>query len=66
MSDQADQPVRPAATVIIARDAQPQFEIFMLRRTNQAVFAGGMYVFPGGRVDDFDHSDEFAGQIRSL
>ncbi|MCB1646412.1 MAG: NUDIX hydrolase [Pseudomonadales bacterium] len=50
-----DTPIRPAATVIIVRDAQPQYEIFMLRRTNQAAFAGGMYVFPGGRVDDHDH-----------
>ncbi|MDG1205671.1 MAG: hypothetical protein P8N51_09895, partial [Pseudomonadales bacterium] len=51
------QQVRPAATVIIVRDAKPQFEIFMLRRTNQAAFAGGMYVFPGGRVDDHDHAE---------
>jgi len=51
-----DQPIRPAATVIVVRDAQPQYEIFMLRRTSQAAFAGGMYVFPGGRVDDHDHA----------
>ena len=31
------------------------FEILMLRRTAQAAFAGGMYVFPGGRVDGDDH-----------
>ncbi|MEJ6514976.1 MAG: hypothetical protein QNL97_02190 [Pseudomonadales bacterium] len=53
------QQVRPAATVIIVRDAKPQFEIFMLRRTNQAAFAGGMYVFPGGRVDDHDHAEDY-------
>jgi len=53
------QPIRPAATVIIARavSGKPDagFEIFMLRRTSQAAFAGGMYVFPGGRVDPDDH-----------
>ncbi|MGE0625517.1 MAG: hypothetical protein AB7I04_07025 [Pseudomonadales bacterium] len=53
------QPIRPAATVIIARAAHEApdagFEIFMLRRTSQAAFAGGMYVFPGGRVDPDDH-----------
>ncbi len=48
-------PIQPAATVIIVRDASPQYEIFMLKRTNRAVFASGMYVFPGGRVDDADH-----------
>jgi 8-oxo-dGTP pyrophosphatase MutT (NUDIX family) len=33
-------------------------EVFMLRRTLDAVFASGMYVFPGGRVDDADHAEE--------
>lgn len=49
------QPIRPAATVILVRDADPGYEIFMLRRTSEAAFAGGMYVFPGGRVDGDDH-----------
>lgn len=30
----------------------------MLQRTTNAAFAGGMYVFPGGRVDDVDGSAE--------
>jgi 8-oxo-dGTP pyrophosphatase MutT (NUDIX family) len=41
--------------VIIVRNAGDPFEIFMLRRTSSAAFAGGMYVFPGGRVDGEDH-----------
>lgn len=49
------QPIRPAATVIIVREADVDFEIFMLRRTSKAAFAGGMYVFPGGKVDPDDH-----------
>jgi 8-oxo-dGTP pyrophosphatase MutT (NUDIX family) len=64
MTEHANQPIRPAATVIIARDASPQYEIFMLRRTNQAVFAGGMYVFPGGRVDEEDHSSDYHGHLQ--
>lgn len=32
----------------------------MLRRTLSAVFASGMYVFPGGRVDDSDGTDEMS------
>jgi hypothetical protein len=40
------QPIRPAATVILARDAAGGYEIFMLRRTSAAAFAGGMFVFP--------------------
>jgi len=53
------QPIRPAATVIIAREAGASFEIFMLKRTNAASFAGGMYVFPGGRVDGDDHLHKY-------
>lgn len=54
------QPIRPAATVILVREiAEPGFEIFMLRRTSKAAFAGGMYVFPGGRVDHDDHLHKY-------
>lgn len=61
MSATAVQPIRPAATIMIVRDAQPQFEVFMLRRTRGASFAGGMYVFPGGRVDGDDHLHKYDG-----
>ena len=52
----ADQPapVKPAATVMLLRDTENGLEVFMLRRTSNAAFAAGMYVFPGGRVDDAD------------
>src|SRR5262245_41164810 len=49
------QPIRPAATVILVRDGAAGAEIFMVRRTSAAAFGGGMYVFPGGRVDGDDH-----------
>lgn len=54
------QPIKPAATVILVRPAPNSFEIFMLRRTSKAAFAGGMYVFPGGRVDGEDHFNKYA------
>ncbi|MCB1684613.1 MAG: hypothetical protein R3E82_01965 [Pseudomonadales bacterium] len=53
------QPIRPAATIIIARDVGSGFEIFMLKRTSRAAFASGMYVFPGGRVDADDHLHQY-------
>lgn len=53
------QPIRPAATVMIARRTDRGFELFMLRRTSKAAFAGGMYVFPGGRVDSDDHLHKY-------
>ncbi len=54
-------PARPAATVMVARDsAEPGvgIEVFLLRRTTGAAFAAGMFVFPGGRVDDLDGAGE--------
>ncbi len=53
-------PVRPASTVMLVRDVEHGHgvEVFMLRRTLDAAFAGGMYVFPGGRVDDADGTAE--------
>ena len=58
------QPIRPAATVILVREAQPQFEILMLKRSASSAFAGGMYVFPGGRVDNDDHLQLYASMAR--
>lgn len=55
----AVQPIRPAATVILVREAASSFEIFMLKRTSRASFAGGMFVFPGGRVDNDDHLHKY-------
>ena len=50
-------PTRPAATVMLLRDAtQGGIEVFMMRRTAAAVFAASQYVFPGGKVDDADHA----------
>jgi 8-oxo-dGTP pyrophosphatase MutT (NUDIX family) len=47
-------PAKPAATVMLLRDSDTGIEVFMLRRTTAAAFAGGMYVFPGGKVDAAD------------
>lgn len=48
-------PIRPAATVLLVRDADGGgIEVFMLRRTFSAAFASGMFVFPGGKVDEVD------------
>jgi 8-oxo-dGTP pyrophosphatase MutT (NUDIX family) len=57
MVPQTVAPLRPASTVIVLRPADP-FEILMVRRTDKAAFMAGSYVFPGGRVDDFDRPRE--------
>ena len=55
----SDVPVRPAATVMLLRDGGAGIEVFMMQRTHSAAFARSQYVFPGGRVDDADHGDDF-------
>lgn len=57
-------PALPAATVMLVRDADDGrtdagVEVFVLRRTTRAAFAAGMYVFPGGRVDEIDGAASF-------
>jgi 8-oxo-dGTP pyrophosphatase MutT (NUDIX family) len=45
----------PAATVVLLRDApEGGVETLMVRRSSKLEFAGGMWVFPGGRVDPED------------
>jgi 8-oxo-dGTP pyrophosphatase MutT (NUDIX family) len=44
----------PAATVILLHDAPGGTETLLLRRNARTDFAGGMLVFPGGRVDPED------------
>lgn len=46
-------PAIPAATVVLLRDAAAGVEVLMLHRTSKVAF-GGMWVFPGGRVEDGD------------
>lgn len=50
-----ENPTIPAATVILLRDGGSGLETLMLRRNSKLAF-GGMWVFPGGRVDDADHA----------
>lgn len=44
---------RVAATVLLLRPAGPDFEVYVIRRVAAMAF-GGMYAFPGGRVDPSD------------
>jgi 8-oxo-dGTP pyrophosphatase MutT (NUDIX family) len=67
--DPADVPIRPAATVMLIRDVAGEesgIEVFMLRRTTRAAFGAGMFVFPGGRVDEVDALSDIAQYCRGL
>ncbi len=43
----------PAATVVLVRDGGGGIETLMLHKSSKIAF-GGMWVFPGGRIDDED------------
>lgn len=47
-------PVRPAATVVVLRDAAPGLEVLLLKRHGLSDVLGGAHVFPGGKVDASD------------
>jgi len=50
-------PAIPAATVVLLRDGAEGVETLMLRRDSRLAFAGGAWVFPGGRIDPEDYPD---------
>lgn len=50
-----------AATVVLVRDATDGIEVLLARRNSKIYFAGGAWVFPGGRIDAEDHGAEFSG-----
>ena len=67
----AGTPVRPrqAASVILLRGGEDTIEVLLVRRTPTARFMGGVWVFPGGAVDEVEGSgDEShrAAAIREL
>lgn len=47
----------PAATAVVVRDGDGGLEVLMVRRNAALAFAGGNWVFPGGRIDPDDHRD---------
>lgn len=53
---------RPAASIVLLRrggkHAQRALEVLMLRRSEEAKFMPGVWVFPGGSVDECDGAEE--------
>lgn len=51
--EKANPPI-PAATIILLRQREQKVEVLMLQKNAEITF-GGMWVFPGGRIDDADY-----------
>jgi 8-oxo-dGTP pyrophosphatase MutT (NUDIX family) len=60
-------PPTPAATVVLARDAQHGgIEIYLVQRQRSMGFMGGMHVFPGGKVAQSDRSPAMRARIADV
>ena len=57
---------RPAATVVLLREAAGGPEVLMLQRTKGAVFLAGAYVFPGGALDAADSDARVLRRVTGL
>lgn len=70
--DSVSTPPRPAATVVLLRDAPAGLEVFLMKRHGLSDVLGGAYVFPGGKVDAADaeldmaaHGDQPASALHA-
>jgi 8-oxo-dGTP pyrophosphatase MutT (NUDIX family) len=57
---------RQAATVILLRGGEDALEVLLVRRTPEARFMGGVWVFPGGAVDADDGGDAHAHRAAAI
>lgn len=56
----------PAASVILIRDSDTGLQVFMAVRSRSVDFVPGAWVFPGGKVDASDKSEEMFGLCESV
>ena len=56
-SEEGVLPPIPAATVVLLREAEQSYEVLMLKKNSKITF-GGMWVFPGGKIDPEDYGEE--------
>lgn len=52
------EPVYPSATVVLVRDGDEGLEVLLVQRNSAVSHMGGMWVFPGGKVDEIDYPED--------
>ncbi len=57
---------RQAATVIVLRGGDQRLEVLLVKRTPKARFMGGVWVFPGGAVDDVEGDGDGAHRAAAV
>ncbi len=51
--------IRLASTIMLAREKEGMVEVLLVRRNKSLNFAGGAWVFPGGKIDEIEiHESE--------
>lgn len=56
-------PPRDAASVVLIRDSADGLQVLLLRRHQNSRVLGGLYVFPGGKVDADDAAPAWAERL---
>lgn len=60
--------MRPAATIVLVRDGREGLEALLVQRNKAVQHMGGMWVFPGGKVDEADippDGDEYQAAVNA-
>lgn len=57
---------RQAASVILLRDGEQELELLLVKRTPEARFMGGVWVFPGGAVDAVEGDGDGAHRAAAI
>lgn len=59
-------PARQAASIILLRGGEDALELLLVRRTPEARFMGGVWVFPGGAVDAHEGEGDLAHRAAAV
>ena len=57
-------PALPAASAIVIRQTHNGLETLLLKRSDELKHMPGLWVFPGGKVEDSDEGDDDLEQAR--